>query len=321
MDWRKPEAWPQAVQRASYFLALGLGFVVLSPVWLSAWQDWRAADIAVQEMQALLEDTQTLGRQTIEMQASSGREALAFKGASEISHLSHLNALKPTAVSMGRATHSTPTDTLQVQLWPIHLHAAGSWESWTGWLAQWPTAMPGVTVSSLDLQADAQGGVTVQLGLLSPRLLAPVIPATSVIQPDKAAQATAPSHDPFDAKAWHLAQVQHAQQHPSYAKHVVPEMQRTRQTLENFPRHQLRYVGHLSSGAELQALVQVAATDSQASVASPQVHRVQVGDRLGQDFGHVLRVEKHQIRLRELTADPRGEWQMRQVVMPLEVSP
>jgi type IV pilus assembly protein PilP len=181
--------------------------------------------------------------------------------------------------------------------------------------------MPGVTVTSLDLHTDSKGGVTVQVGLLSPRLLALEASVSPVIQPDKAAQAMPNSRDPFDAKAWHQAQVQHAQQHPSYAQHVVPEMRRARQMLENFPRHQLRYVGHLSSGAELQALVQVAVTDSQASVVSPQVHRVQVGDRLGQDFGHVLRVEKHQIQLRELTADPRGEWQTRQVFMPLEESP
>lgn len=321
MDWRKPEAWPQAVQRGSFVLAFVLGFVALSPVWLSAWQDWRVADMAVQEMQALVEDTQTLRQQTIKVQANAGRQALAFKGASEISHLAHLNTLKPSAVAMGRATPSAAMDALQVQQWPIHLHAVGSWESWLGWLGQWPTALPGVTVTSLDLHADSTGGVTVQVGLLSPRLLAPEAPESPVTQPDKAAQATPTSRDPFDAKAWHQAQVQHAQQHPSYAQHVVPEMRRARQTLENFPRQQLRYVGHLSSGAELQALVQVVVSDGKDSLHAPQVHRVRVGDRLGQDFGQVLRVEKHQIHLRELTADPRGEWQMRQVVMPLEVSP
>ena len=94
-----------------------------------------------------------------------------------------------------------------------------------------------------------------------------------------------------------------------------------RQPLESFPRQQLRYVGHLSSGAELQALVQVDATGSKDQSVSPWVHRVRAGDRLGHDFGQVLLVEKHQIQLRELKADPKGEWQMRQVVMPLEASP
>lgn len=113
MDWRKPEAWPQAVQRGSFVLAFVLGFVALSPVWLSAWQDWRVADMAVQEMQALVEDTQSLHQQTVKVQANAGRQALAFKGASEISHLAHLNMLKPSAVAMGRATPSAAMDALQ----------------------------------------------------------------------------------------------------------------------------------------------------------------------------------------------------------------
>ena len=318
MDWRKPEAWPRAFQRVSWVLALGLGFAALSPVWGSAWHDWRTALTAQMALDALVGDTQILRRQILQMQATPTAEVLPFIGASEISHSAHQNALKPTAVAMGRAIPSAAMEAVHAQQWPIHLHAAGSWASWLGWLAQWPTAMPGVTVASLDLQADAQGGVNAQLGLLSPRLLAPVSP---VVQPDKLAQTTTTSLGPFDVNAWHQAQALHAQQHPSYALYAAPEMRRSRHALENFPRHDLRYVGHLSSGLELQALVQVAVTDNKASVVSPQVHRVRVGDRLGQDFGHVLRVEKHQIQLRELTADPKGEWQMRQVVMPLEVSP
>ena len=318
MDWKKPEAWPRTVQRASLVLALVLGFVVVSPFSVRAWQDWREAEIALTQFEALLEDTQALRRQSLQMQAQPERAALPFIGASEIDHLIHLNALKLSEISMDQAIPSAATDALQIQQWPMHLHVAGSWASWLGWLTQWPTAMPSVTLTSLDLRADAQGGVTAQVGLLSPRVLAPVSPS---VHNDKWAQAIPTSHDPFDAKAWHQAQALYAQQHPSYARHVAPEMRRTRQALENFPRQQLRYVGHLSSGAELQALVQVAAADSKARVVSPQVHRVRVGDRLGQDFGQVLLVEKHQIQLRELTADPKGEWQIRQVAMPLEVSP
>lgn len=318
MDWRRPETWAQSFQRASWALALVLGFVALSPVWLGAWQDWRAAETALTNLEALQEDTQTLRRQSLEMQTNPGRDALTFIGASEIRQLAHVNALKLSAVAMDRAIPSAVTDALQVQQWPIHLQAAGSWEAWLGWLAQWPSTMPGVTLTSLDLRADLQGGVTAQVGLLSPRVVTPLSPE---VQRDKSKQAAPTSDDPFDVHAWRQAQTRHAQQHPSYALHVAPEMRRARQTLEVFPRQDLRYVGHLSSGAELQALVQVDTTGSKDGAVSPQVHRVRAGDRLGQDFGHVLRVEKHQIQLRELTVDPKGEWQTRHVVMPLEVLP
>jgi type IV pilus assembly protein PilP len=318
MDWRKPEAWPQPVQRASWLLAVVIGFVPVSPWWVRAWQDWQAAETALTQFEALLEETQTLRRETVQMQATPAPEALTFIGASEISHLAQLNGLKPTTVVMDRAIPSAATEAVHVQQWPIHLHATGSWASWLGWLAQWPTAMPGVTMASLDLRADAQGGVTVQVGLLSPRVLTP---ATPVVSRDKLSQATPTNRDPFDIKAWHQALALQAQQHPSYALHAAPELRRMRQMLETFPRNQLRYVGHLSSGAELQALIQVPAADGKTNGASPPVHRVRAGDRLGQDFGQVLLVEKHQLQLRELTANPQGEWQMRQVVMPLEVSP
>jgi type IV pilus assembly protein PilP len=295
-----------------------VGFVAVSPFWLLAWQDWRTAKATLTQFEAMLEDTQALDRQSVQMQARAEPLPQTFIGASEVSHSAHLNGLKPTAVAMDKAMPSASTDTLHVQQWPVHLHVAGAWASWLGWLAQWPTAMPGVTVASLDLRADAHGGVSAQVGLLSPRLLSPSSP---LVQMDKVAQAAPTSRDPFDAKAWQQTQVLHAQQQPSYVLHVAPEMRRPRDPLEAFPRQQLRYVGHVSASVELQALVQVVVADINANVVLPQVHRVRVGDHLGQDFGQVLRVEKHQIQLRELTADPRGEWQIRQVVMPLEVSP
>lgn len=318
MDWRKPEAWPRSIRHASWGLAVVVGFVAVSPFWLLAWQDWRTAKAALTQFEAMLEDTQALDRQSVQMQARAEPLPQTFIGASEVSHSAHLNGLKPTAVAMDKAMPSASTDTLHVQQWPVHLHVAGAWASWLGWLAQWPTAMPGVTVASLDLRADAHGGVSAQVGLLSPRLLSP---SSSLVQMDKVAQAAPTSRDPFDVKAWQQTQVLHAQQQPSYVLHVAPEMRRPRDPLEAFPRQQLRYVGHVSASVELQALVQVVVADINANVVLPQVHRVRVGDHLGQDFGQVLRVEKHQIQLRELTADPRGEWQIRQVVMPLEVSP
>ena len=318
MDWRKPEAWPRPIQHASWVLAVVVGFVAVSPFWLLAWQDWRTEKAALTQFEAMLEDTQALDRQSVQMQARAEPLPQTFIGASEVSRSAHLNGLKPTAVAMDKAMPSASTDTLHVQQWPVHLHVAGAWASWLGWLAQWPTAMPGVTVASLDLRADAHGGVSAQVGLLSPRLLSPSSP---LVQMDKVAQAAPTSRDPFDVKAWQQTQVLHAQQQPSYVLHVAPEMRRPRDPLEAFPRQQLRYVGHVSASVELQALVQVVVADINANVVLPQVHRVRVGDHLGQDFGQVLRVEKHQIQLRELTADPRGEWQTRQVVMPLEVSP
>lgn len=319
MKWRNPETWSPVVRRSSYLLAFGLGFAAISPCWLVSWQDWRDAEAAQKQFEWWLENTQELRRQTLAMQPQAQRTVGAFMGTSEISHFAHLNGLTSTAVSMDRAITSAPLETMHIQHWPIQLQLTGSWTDWLLWLSQWASAMPSVTLTSLDLRADTHG-VRAHVGLLSPRESVPALPPA---QADKSALRASVIRDPFDVKAWRKAQVQYAQQQPSYVLHVAPEMQRARQALEDFPRHQLRYVGHLSSGAELQALIQVGSTESKGSAATPPlaVYRVRVGDRLGQDFGQVLRVEKHQMQLRELTVGPQGEWQLRQVSMPLEASP
>jgi type IV pilus assembly protein PilP len=48
------------------------------------------------------------------------------------------------------------------------------------------------------------------------------------------------------------------------------------------------------------------------------VHRVRVGSHLGQDFGKVLAVQSDQLLVQELTLTPTGEWQTREVRLPLK---
>jgi Tfp pilus assembly protein PilP len=317
MTWRRPDLWPRMGQRAAMALAGLIGLGLMSPGWLGAWQDWEQAQTTLADIAAQREHTQTLHQQMLQMQANAEPMRATFMGAADMNHLAHQHGLTATVVTMDRAVPVSVGDALQIQQWPIHLHVTGSWKAWLAWLAQWPKAMPSVTLAGLDLKAQAQGGVSVQMVLLSPRLLPPVLPANPSGQ--EGVHETPIVSDPFDAQIWRNAQQQHAQLHPSYARHVLPEMQRTRDVLEHFPRQQLRYVGHLSTGGALQALVQATPSPGPGGVSS--VHRVQAGDRLGQDFGHVLRVETHQIQLRELAVDPNGIWQTRQITMPFEVSP
>ena len=52
------------------------------------------------------------------------------------------------------------------------------------------------------------------------------------------------------------------------------------------------------------------------------VHRVRVGGHLGQDFGRVLAISTEQLLVQELVLAPTGEWQSRQINLPLkETSP
>jgi type IV pilus assembly protein PilP len=52
------------------------------------------------------------------------------------------------------------------------------------------------------------------------------------------------------------------------------------------------------------------------------VYRVRLGQRLGQDFGKVLAVQPDQLLVQELALTAGGEWQTREVRLPLqEVAP
>ncbi len=58
----------------------------------------------------------------------------------------------------------------------------------------------------------------------------------------------------------------------------------------------------------------------QKDTAMFSVHRVPVGGYLGQDFGKVLAVEPDQLVVQELALTPTGEWQTREVRLPLQLA-
>ena len=126
--------------------------------------------------------------------------------------------------------------------------------------------------------------------------------------------------DPFSATGWAQAQRAHATQHPSYSRLVAPELLRLREPLENFAHERLQYVGQIALGAKVEALVKVLpSAASKKEVAMMDVHRVRVGHHLGQNFGKVLAVEPDQLVVQELAVTPMGEWQPRELRLPLNV--
>ena len=104
---------------------------------------------------------------------------------------------------------------------------------------------------------------------------------------------------------------------------VAPELLRARDVLEAFPRERLQYVGHIASGAELEGLIRVVPPEgAKKEAAMMSVYRVRLGQRLGQDFGKVLAVRPEHLMLQELALTAAGQWQTREVRLPLqEASP
>lgn len=81
-----------------------------------------------------------------------------------------------------------------------------------------------------------------------------------------------------------------------------------REELESFELDSLRMVGTLQNDAELWGIVQ----DNAGSV-----HRVQVGNYLGRNFGKILNIQEDRIELREVVKDSEGRWEERQASMAL----
>lgn len=82
--------------------------------------------------------------------------------------------------------------------------------------------------------------------------------------------------------------------------------------LEAFELDSLRMVGTLQSDSELWAIV----VDSTGTV-----HRVQIGNYMGRNFGKVLDILEDRIELREIVKDADGNWEERNASLALAETP
>lgn len=81
-----------------------------------------------------------------------------------------------------------------------------------------------------------------------------------------------------------------------------------REELENSELDSLRMVGTLRNDDELWGIVR----DSTGTV-----HRVQVGNYMGRNFGKILDIQEDRIALREIVKDNDGRWEERQASLAL----
>lgn len=106
--------------------------------------------------------------------------------------------------------------------------------------------------------------------------------------------------DPFGPSA--QEQEQANQQGPH------PDQNRPREPLESFPLDGLKMSGTLGIGKTMEGLVR-----------DPDgvVHRVHVGNYLGQNYGHVKAIDEDHIDLVELVPNGAGGWMERQATISL----
>ena len=314
LDWRQPWDWPRAFQHALFVGAGVLGVLLLSPWWLHSWQTWDEASEAQAKLLAQQVATQALRAQTAQLLQPPSQPPIALADANVLTHLGQQQGLQLSQLALDKPQQSPTLNALHLQQLPVHLKVQGSWDAWLNWLAQWPTAAPGVTVTSLELKADPRGGISAHVLAVAPQSTQ----SDTSFELASLNLASAAPADPFSATHWASAQRVHAEQHPSYTRLVEPELLRPREVLETFPRERLQYVGQIATGSEREALVRVLPpTGAKKEAQMMSVYRVRVGSHLGQDFGKVLAVQPDQLVVQELTLTSSGEWQNREVHLPL----
>ncbi len=82
-----------------------------------------------------------------------------------------------------------------------------------------------------------------------------------------------------------------------------PDLSRRKEELEAFPLDSLKMVGTIDMNTKLWALVKV---------ADNTVHRVQVGNYMGKNFGKIMRISTDKIEIMELLPDKPGTWREQQ---------
>lgn len=90
---------------------------------------------------------------------------------------------------------------------------------------------------------------------------------------------------------------------------IQPDFNRNKEYLEQFPLDALAMVGTITSGGEAYALV----SDPDGSV-----HRVQVGNYLGQNHGKIIEISETEIKVNEIVPDGLGGWMEHKAAIALD---
>ncbi|WP_349816759.1 pilus assembly protein PilP [Comamonas sp. NoAH] len=86
------------------------------------------------------------------------------------------------------------------------------------------------------------------------------------------------------------------------------EQNRHKEELESYPLDNMKMVGSMRKDGGNTALLRV----------NQLIYQVQVGNYLGQNYGRILEVGEHSLKLREVVQDPTGDWVERVTTLDLQ---
>lgn len=89
---------------------------------------------------------------------------------------------------------------------------------------------------------------------------------------------------------------------------LQPDLQRSREALENYPLESLKMVGSMRRSAQVLGLIEV----------DKVIYQVRPGSHLGQNYGKVIAIGDDAIMLEELVQDANGNWTTRRAQLALQ---
>ncbi|MFM8898805.1 MAG: pilus assembly protein PilP [Burkholderiales bacterium] len=111
--------------------------------------------------------------------------------------------------------------------------------------------------------------------------------------------------EPFSTQKLTVALKQETRQANSL---LASEVNRPKEPLEAYPLDSMAMVGSVSKQAKPTALLRV----------DKLLYQVKLGDRLGQNYGKIMKITETEISLREIVQDATGEWIERNTTLELQ---
>jgi type IV pilus assembly protein PilP len=303
-----PWLWPRQMQIWLWMCVCGLGFVATC-MWLGEGEVAERLHTQQVTYVAQLQDIQALESKLLTTQQDIARIAQTTEQKRDDTLPNVMQHLKASAFSLNlQVPFLAVSKTVDAQHLSFEVH--GRYVDVWAWWQQAQRQSSALVLQELGLHPQGD-----RLQMTGRWLWSPI---GSSAHDDKLLPASAPQrgaahHIGFDQRAWLQAQGAKAQQSPSYATWVMPELRRKPHHLEQFELHHLRYEGMISDASKQQALVRVL----DGSVASHSLVLLEQGAYLGKDFGRLLDITPEHLWLREVVRDARGEWVSRWVKLPL----
>lgn len=87
-----------------------------------------------------------------------------------------------------------------------------------------------------------------------------------------------------------------------------PDLSRPKEVLESYPLENLRMVGAIQQKGAAYAIIK----------ADANLHRVKVGNYVGQNFGKIVKITETEVMLQEMIEDGSGEYVLRDSTLVLQ---